>query len=213
MIKVLIADDHPAMQEGLSKLLSNAADIQVIGSASDGEEAVRLAEQMSPDVAMLDVAMPKLDGIQAAKKIKELSPKTAVIMISAFDYESYLLGSVSAGAAGYLLKNCTPGELINAIRLVYSGEAVFHFGSVGNIFRLATNKAKPVEQLQKRELDVLKLAAKGLGNKEIARVLGISQHTVHSHMLHIFGKLGVGSRTQAVIHALKEGWVTREDLL
>jgi len=215
-IRILIADDHPAFREGLCRLLDEEPDISVVGTAADGEIAVELAGQIKPDVAVLDVTMPKLNGIEATKQIRTLSPGTNVLIVSAHDFSSYVLAALRSGAAGYILKTAALGEIINAVRLVNAGEGVFDLKAGGRILcRLADGKIadkRAIELLHPRELEVLKQAAKGMGNKEIAKELVISERTVHSHLINIFRKLEVGSRTEAVLHALKEGWLTLEDL-
>lgn len=215
-IRVLVADDHPVFREGLRQLLEQEADMECVGGTADGEEAVRLAKELLPDVAVIDVAMPKLNGIEAARQIKAACPATAILMVSAFGYESYLLAALRVGAAGYLLKSAAPRELTNAVRSVHAGEAVFDLKAASKVLhRLAAEKGEErrgLEELQSRELEVLKLAAKGMSNKEIGRELGISERTVQSHLVNIFRKLEVGSRTEAVLHALHEGWLTLDDL-
>jgi len=214
-IRVVIADDHPAFREGLCRLLEEETDITVAGTAADGEEAVRQVAEHKPDVAVLDVTMPKLNGIEAAKQIHSDSPDTSVLIVSAHDFSSYILAALRAGAAGYILKTAALDEIINAVRLVNAGEGVFDLKAGGRILcRLADGKIekRAVDLLHPRELEVLKLAAKGMGNKEIAKELVISERTVHSHLINIFRKLEVGSRTEAVLHALKKGWLTLEDL-
>jgi len=215
-IKVLVADDHPAFREGLCRLLEDEDDLEIVAKSANGEEAVSLAVEMKPDVVVLDVAMPKINGIEAAKRIKEANPNTAILMISAYSYGAYMLDSLRAGAAGYLLKNVPLRELINAIRALSEGKAVFDLKAAGQTLRrLAADKGEirtGIEELQSRELDVIKLVAKGMSNKEIATELGISDRTVQTHLVNIFKKLDVGSRTEAVLHALKEGWLTHDDL-
>ena len=215
-ISVLVADDHPAFREGLCRFLGEEEDLEVIAKPADGEQAVRLAKELLPDVAIIDVAMPKLNGIEAAKQIKAACPNTAILMVSAYSYESYLLASLRAKAAGYILKNASLDELINAVRMVHNGEAVFDFKSISKVLgQLTTDEdteRKMLAELHHRELEVLKLAAKGRSNKEIAEELGISERTVQTHMVNIFRKLEVGSRTEAVLHALREGWLNLDDL-
>jgi len=215
-IRVLIADDHPVFREGLCQLLEREEDLECVAKTADGVEAVRLAKELLPDVAVIDVAMPRLNGIEAARQIKASCPATAILMVSAFGYESYVLASLRAGAAGYLLKSAAPRELANAVRSANAGEAVFDLKAAGKILaRLAAEKGeeqRELEELQPRELEVLKLAAKGMTNKEIAEELFISERTVQSHLVNIFRKLDVGSRTEAVLHALREGWLTLDDL-
>ena len=215
-IRVLIADDHPAFREGLCRLLRDEKDLEVVSVVGDGESAVESAKQFKPDVAIVDISMPKLNGIEAAKQIKEFSSETAVLMVSAYSYPSYVLAALRGGAAGYLLKDTPLSDIINAIRMVNSGEAVFDMKATGKILRrIANDKSngnRVVEELQPREIEVLNLAAKGVGNKEIATKLNISERTVQTHLVNVFRKLHVSSRTEAVLYALKEGWLTMEDL-
>ncbi len=215
-IKVLVADDHPAFREGLCRLLEDEKDLECVAKSSNGEETIRLAKELLPDVAIIDIAMPGINGIEAAKQIKAACPAIAILMISAYGYESYIVASLQAGAAGYLLKDVPLRELVNAIRFVHAGETVLNFKAAGKILRrLAAGrdeKRRGLEELHRRELEVLKLAAKGLSNKEIAAELVISERTVQTHLVNIFKKLEVGSRTEAVLHALKEGWLSPDDL-
>jgi DNA-binding NarL/FixJ family response regulator len=215
-IRILIADDHPTFRDGLCRFIAEESDLEIVGKAINGEEAVRLAKELTPDVAILDVAMPKLNGIEAAKQIKAIYPGIAILMISAFKYESYMLASLRAGAAGYVIKTAPIGDIINSIRLVNTGEAVFDMKVVSNLLsRIATEEGrtkKGLARLQNRELEVLKLAAKGMSNSQIATELVISKRTVQTHMVNIFKKLEVGSRTEAVLHALREGWLIPDDL-
>ena len=214
-IKVLVADDHPTFCEGLCRFLNEQPDIEVVARAGNGEEAIRLAQEMVPDVAIIDIAMPGTDGIGAARQIRATCPTTAVLMVSAFDYESYVLASLRAGAAGYMIKNAPVSELISAIRLLRSGESVFDREAIGKVLRRLGSTAtgeNVAAGLHQGELEVLRRAAKGASNREIAQELGLSERTVQSHMLNIFRKLGVGSRTAAVLHALREGWLTPNDL-
>lgn len=212
-IRLLIADDHPTFREGLSRILADEGDFDCIGAAADGLEAVKLAKELQPDVVLIDISMPNLDGISAAKQIKTESPKSAVIVLSAFDYDSYILAALQAGAAGYMLKTTPLGELVSAIRLVNKGESVLDVKATSKLvrhLRVGDNKIA-YEQLQSREAEVLNFAAKGMSNKEIAKELSISERTVQTHLLNIFRKLGVNSRTQAVLYALKKGWITLDN--
>jgi two-component system, NarL family, response regulator LiaR len=215
-IRILIADDHPPFREGLSKLLEQESDMEVVGMPADGEEAVAQATLLKPDVVLIDVAMPKLNGIEAVKKIKDSRPDTAVLMISAYGYEPYLIASMQAGATGYLLKSSAIREVISAIRSVYNGQAVFDLKAAGKILDLLAvyqgKETAGAQHLHARELQILRLAAKGISNKEIGTELKISDRTVQTHLIRIFRKLGVNSRTEAVLHALKVGWLSMEDL-
>ncbi len=215
-IRIMVADDHPAFREGLCRILADEKDLEVVAKAEDGEETVRLAQELCPDVAIIDVAMPKFNGIEAAKQIKAVCPNTAILIVSAYDYQSYLLASMRAGAAGYLLKSTSLREMINAIRFVHDGQAVFDFQGASRVLERLTvdssNHNRGLLELHNREMEVLKLAAKGKSNKEIAGQLVVSERTIQTHMVNIFRKLGVGSRTEAVLHAFKEGWLTPDDL-
>jgi two-component system, NarL family, response regulator LiaR len=214
-IKVVIADNHPAFREGLCRLLSDEKELEVVGQAADGEEVVSLSKELKPDVAIVDVAMPKLSGIEATKLIKESSPNTAVLIVSAFNYQTYILASLRAGAAGYLTKDTPIRELVTAVRLAYAGDGIIDRSAANNIIRhLIADKDGPKGNLDlyPREIEVLKLTAKGMRNKEIAKELTISERTVQAHLSNIFNKLEVDSRTEAVLQALKQGWLDICDL-
>jgi DNA-binding NarL/FixJ family response regulator len=217
-IKVLIADDHAVVREGTRRILEQEPDMEVVGEAGDGEEAVNLATSLKPDVAIIDIAMPKLDGIEATKRIKAAWPSINILILSAYDDDQFIFSLLEAGAAGYLLKSIRSRELIDAIRAVYSGESVLHPSIARKVLnRFVSTSGKPEGQepsgvLSDREMEVLKLAAKGLSNQDIAEKLCLSIRTVQGHLGHIFNKLQVGSRTEAVVRALKEGWVTLDDV-
>jgi NarL family two-component system response regulator LiaR len=215
-IKVLLADDHPAFREGLSQLLNKEEDIEVIAEAPDGQEAVELAEDLQPDVALIDIAMPDISGIEAAKQIKDLSPQTAIIMLTAYDYQSYILACLKIRTAGYLLKSSPVAEIVSTIRAVHSGRGVFDLKVLDSAMKRLTGKEQDerlaLEGLREREIQIVKLVAKGMSNREIARQLFISERTVQTHVHRIFEKLGVSSRTEAVLYCLREGWLTMEDL-
>jgi DNA-binding NarL/FixJ family response regulator len=218
-IRILLADDHDLVREGTRGLLDREEDLQVIAEAGDGEEAVRLATEHRPDVALVDIAMPKLNGIEATRQIKGLSPTTAVLILTAYDDDQYVFALLEAGAAGYLLKNVRGRDLVAAVRSVHAGESVLHpviARKVINRFSRPRRQAPEQtdeEPLTERELDVLKLAAKGMGNRDIASQLYLSTRTVQTHLSTIFHKMGVGSRTEAVVQALRKGWLTLDDTL
>jgi DNA-binding NarL/FixJ family response regulator len=217
-IRVLIADDHAMVREGMRRMFERENDIEVVGEAGDGEEAVRLAEECKPDVAIMDISMPKLDGIEATKEIKKRCPWVTVLILSAYDDDQFVFALLEAGAAGYLLKSVRSREVIDAVRAVYSGESVLHPAvakKVLNRFMTGggrTRSAKSGEILSDREKEILKLATRGLSNADIAEDLCLSIRTVQGHLGHIFNKLQVSSRTEAVVRALKEEWVTLEDI-
>ena len=218
-IKLLLVDDHVVVREGTRQLLENERDMEVIGEAGDGEEAVRLAKQLKPDVIIMDISMPKLSGIEATKQIKEILPSSIILILTGYDYDEYIFSLLESGAAGYLLKDVTGDELIQAVRRVYAGEQALHPVVVRKLIdRFKSQAARPPGEihplsiLSEREMEVLKEAAKGIGNKEIADELFISIRTVQAHMRSIFNKLGVGSRSEAIIFGLKRGWLKLEDL-
>lgn len=217
-IRVLIADDHAILREGTRQLLEREDDLEVVGEASDGEEAVRLATQVRPDVAIMDIAMPRLNGIEATRQIKALLPATAVLILTAYDNDQYIFALLEAGAAGYLLKSIRGHELVNAIRAVHAGESVLHPVVARKVLQRfvpspSKTKDSPTELLSQREMEVLKLAARGMSNKEIADALSLSTRTVQAHLAHIFDKLQVGSRTEAILYGLKIGWFSLQEVL
>jgi NarL family two-component system response regulator LiaR len=215
-IKVLLAEDHVIVREGTREFVQREPDMEVVGEAGDGEEAVKLATKLKPDVVVMDIAMPKLNGIEATKQIKAKLPSTAVLILTAYDYDQYIFALLEAGAAGYLLKGVQVREVIDAIRAVYAGESVLHPVVARRVIdRMASpakSKTEVVETLSEREMEVLKLAATGVSNKEIAHQLFLSPRTVQVHLGNIFNKLGVASRTEAILYGLKRGWFSLEDL-
>ena len=217
-IKILIADDHAVVREGTRQILEQEADMEVVAEAADGEEAVRLAGSSKPDVAIIDIAMPKLDGIEATKQIKALYPAVVVLILTAYDDDQFVFSLLEAGAAGYLLKSVRSRELVDAVRQVYAGESVLHPAIARKVLnRFVPTPGKPVGQgpspiLSERETEVLRLATRGLSNQDIANELCLSLRTIQAHLGHIFNKLQVSSRTEAVVRALKEGWVTLGDI-
>ena len=202
MIRVLIADDHAVVRQGLRTFLDLQEDIEVIGEAGDGEEALALVEQLAPDVVLIDLVMPRVDGIEALRRLRERAPAVRAIVLSSFVDDDRLFPAVRAGAAGYLLKDVQPQELVEAIRTVHGGGALLHPQVAA---RLLQDMAE--DPLTPREREVLVLIGRGMPNKLIARELGLSEKTVKAHVSSILGKLGVTDRTQAALYAVREGLV------
>jgi len=218
-IKVVLADDHMLFREGTRRVIEQEPDLEVIGEAADGEEAIKLVSELRPHVALLDIAMPKLNGIEAAREIKARNPATALLILTAYDNDQYIYAILEAGAAGYLLKNVGRQQLVSAIRAVHAGESVLHPAIARKVFgRLATTGPKPDPspgqdfELSNREMEILLLAAKGMNNQEIADRLFLSRRTIQSHLGNIFNKMKVGSRTEATIKAFGKGWLTMDDV-
>ena len=216
-IRILLADDHAVVRQGTRELLEREEDLEVVAEAGDGEEAVLLASSQRPDVAIMDIAMPKLNGIEATRQIKASLPATAVLVLTAYDNDQYIFALLEAGAAGYLLKDVRAEELIKAVRAVHAGESVLSPAIARKVInRFAPAASKRAEEsvqesLTEREMEVLKLAAKGMTNQEIANELALSVRTVQTHLSNIFGKMQVGSRTEAVLQGLKKGWLVLDD--
>lgn len=217
-IRILIADDHALVRQGTIHLLKDDSEIEVVAEADDGEAAVELAAKYKPDVALVDIAMPKLDGIEVTSQIKALCPETKVLILSAYDEDQFVFRLIEAGADGYLLKNIHSHELIAAIRALYLGDSVLHPSIARKVVgRLSSTNKKhkrkePSKLLREREEEILKLIIQGSSNKEIAATLGLSTRTVEGHMAQIFNKLGVNTRIGAMVYALKEGWFTIDDI-
>jgi NarL family two-component system response regulator LiaR len=216
-IRILIADDHAVVREGTRKILEHEADFTVVAEASDGEEAVRMTETSRPDVAIIDIAMPNVNGLEATRRIKNLYPSVAVLILTAFDDDQFVFGLLEAGAAGYLLKSIRGRELVEAVRRVHAGESVLHPSIARKVLNRFTGAAAaahhqpPEDVLTEREREVLQMCTWGLSNQEIADRLVLSLHTVQAHLGHIFNKLNVGSRTEAVVCGLRRGWVTLQE--
>jgi DNA-binding NarL/FixJ family response regulator len=215
-ITILLAEDHTVVRESIRQSLERVPDFKVVGEANDGEDAVRLAKQLKPDVIIMDISMPKLSGIEATKQIKAFLPSAKILVLTAYDYEQYIFPLLAVGAAGYLLKDVSSHELVNAIQTVYRGEAVLHPAVARKVMgRFRGSKGstpEPSDLLTERELTVLKMAGRGMSNSAIAEELHLSVRTIESHLGVIFNKLGVGSRTEAVIQAMTRGWLTLEEL-
>ncbi len=199
----------------MRRILEQQPDLSIVGEAEDGQQALELVERLQPDIIILDIRMPKLNGIEVIRHMKERALDTKALMLTAYDDDDYILALMEAGAAGYLLKTAKADELIDAVRCINSGEIVLHPAIAAKVARLwVRNKSTDrglIEQLSPREQDVIQLAAKGLRNKAIAEKLSISNRTVEGHLNSIFSKLGVSSRVEAVLYALSQRLITLEE--
>jgi DNA-binding NarL/FixJ family response regulator len=205
-IRVLIVDDHAVVREGLRTFLDLQEGLEVVGEAGDGEEAVQLSERLQPDVVLMDLVMPKLDGVEAMRRLRETLPETRVIVLTSFLDDERLLPAMRAGAAGYLLKDVQPQELARAVRAAHSGQALIDPTVAARLVdTLADGPDENASQLTARENQVLDLIARGFSNKRIALELGVAEKTVKTHVSHVLAKLGVADRTQAALLAARLG--------
>lgn len=215
-ICVLLADDHAIVRKGVRALLATERDIQVVGEASDGAEAVAQAEALRPDVILMDLVMPGLDGIEATRQIAARLPATRVLVLTSFAADEKVFPAIKAGALGYLLKDSGPDVLVEAIRKVYRGEPSLEPSIARKVLLELVQPAKQqpltADPLTERELDVLRLVAQGCSNKEIAAKLAVSDLTVRTHVSNILGKLHLASRTQAALYALQKGISSLDDI-
>jgi DNA-binding NarL/FixJ family response regulator len=208
-IRILLADDHPVVRDGLAAILETQADFQVIGGAGDGSEALAMAANLAPDVMLLDLEMPEMSGVEVVRRLKDVRPQVRVIVFTAFDTDERIVDAVRAGVQGYLLKGAPREEIFNAVRVVHAGGSLLQ-PIVASRLMNHINQAQAApdtEALTPRELDVLKLLAQGFQNKEIAAQLVISERTVKFHVSSILSKLGAGNRTEAVAIAAQQGLV------
>jgi len=215
-IRVILADDHAVVRKGIREFLEEDPEIVVVAEAGDGGEAIRLVGEHHPDVAVLDIQMPRVTGIEATRQIKAAFPDVRVLILTAYEDDPYVFALLRAGADGYLLKSADPDDLVRAVKATAAGGKVLDPAVAGRVVaQMASGRpaaaSEQVEPLSERELDVLRLAGQGLTNKAIGLDLNISDRTVQGHLANIYGKLGVASRTEAVTKALKLGWIVLED--
>jgi DNA-binding NarL/FixJ family response regulator len=214
-IRVLLADDHVLVRQGIRQFLNEAPDIEVVAEASDGAEALRLIKTVEPDVAVLDIRMPEVTGVEATRRIKQHFPTVRVLILTAYDDDPYVFALLKAGADGYVLKTTRAESLVQAVRDVHKGTAALSPEIATKVVRQMgqqgpSGAADQAESLTEREIEVLRLAAQGMTNREIGRELQISHRTVQGHLANTYGKLQVNSRTEAVTEALKRGWIVIE---
>ncbi|OGN95085.1 MAG: hypothetical protein A2Z75_00130 [Chloroflexi bacterium RBG_13_50_10] len=217
-IAILLADDHPLLRQALKSLLEKEDDFEIVAEAGDGKEAVSLVTELKPDVVIMDISMPELDGLEATRRIKAACPEVAVLALTVHNDDQSILEILQAGAAGYLMKSVFGEELVQAIHAIVTGDMVLS-PSIGQslLKQAARYPTKPVlleggEKLSTRELEILKLTARGMMNKDIALSLGLDLRTVKGHLSNIFSKLRVGSRTEAVITGLRAGYLSLDDI-
>jgi DNA-binding NarL/FixJ family response regulator len=214
-IRVLLADDHVLVRQGIRQFLEQAPGIEVVAEADNGAAAVRLAGTTKPDVAVLDINMPQVTGVEATRRIKQHFPETRVLILTAYDDDPYIRALLQAGADGYVLKTAKAEALVQAVRDVSQGLAALSPSVATKVVRQVAQGRPPdaagqVEALTEREVETLRLAARGMTNREIGQELGISHRTVQGHLANVYEKLGVNSRTEAVTEALKRGWIVIE---
>ena len=207
-MKILIADDHPVVREGISAMLNRQPDIEVVGEAENGRECVEKTRELRPDIVLMDLRMPEMDGVEAMRQIAATNPEVRFIVLTTYDNDEYIFKGIEAGARAYLLKDSPREELFKAIRAVHRGESLIQpvvAGKVLDRFAELSRQVQAPEALSDREVEVVKLIAEGTANKEIAVSLHISESTVKTHIQTIFQKLGVSDRTGAVTQAIRKG--------
>ena len=207
-IRILISDDHPVVRAGLSGMINGEPGFKVVGEAGNGKEAIAMTGELNPDVVLMDLRMPEMDGVTAIGHIKTDYPEVNILVLTTYESDADILRAIEMGATGYLLKDTPREELFGAIRMVAQGQSPLAPGVAARLMQRVRNPEE--EGLSTREIDVLELVARGTSNKEIAKQLWVSETTVKSHMLHIFDKLGVTDRTAAVTAALKRGIIRLE---
>ena len=210
MIRVLVADDHAVVRQGLRTFLELQEDIEVVADVADGRAALAAVSQYAPDVVLMDLVLPEVDGVEAIRRIASERPRTRVIALTSFLDDDKVFPAVRAGAAGYLLKDVEPPELVRAIRTVHRGEVLLHPAVAARLmgeYAAGGGGRERLDSLTPREREVLRLIARGLSNKRIALELGIAEKTVKTHVSSILAKLGLTDRTQVALHAVRERWV------
>jgi two-component system, NarL family, response regulator LiaR len=212
-VTVLLVDDHAIVRQGVRAYLDTQPDLQVVGEAGSGTEAIRLAAEQAPDVVLMDLVMPGMDGVEATRRLKQASPRSQVIVLTSYHQDEHIFPAIRAGALSYLLKDVGPAELAEAVRKAAHGEAVLHPQVAARVVQelqgASRDALNPFTDLSDRELEVLKLIAAGASNEQIAEKLVISEKTVKSHVSNILSKLHVADRTQAAVYAWREGVVRR----
>jgi DNA-binding NarL/FixJ family response regulator len=215
-ISIIVADGQRLFVEGMRLILERENDIKCVATTTDGLEAIRLTEKLLPDAVLINVEMSGISGINATKRIKSSCPNTAVLIFADYQYDTYVVSSIQAGAGAYLLKSVEPDQVIQAIRMVIAGEGVFDLrAATKDIARVSKAEGSPLteyDELHTREIEIVRLVASGLSNKEIGNRLHISTHTVSSHLANIFKKIGTSSRVEVALFALKKGLVKLHDL-
>ena len=206
-IRVVIADDHGVVRKGIRDLLSDEDDIAVVGEARNGHEAVDMATALQPDVVVMDIAMPELSGVEATRQIRAQTPNVRVLVLTAYDDDPYIYSLLDAGATGYILKTAESREIVRAVRATAAGQSALDPAIAPRLIARLTKPAASGDTLTERELDVLRLAARGQTNKQIGAELAISDRTVQNHLANIYAKLGVASRTEAVTAALQRNLI------
>ena len=210
-IRILVVDDHPVVREGIAAMLERQSDMEVVGEASDGAAGVDQCMAKNPDIVLMDLRMPVMDGVEAMRKISEKQPAVRFIVLTTYDNDEYIFKGIEAGARAYLLKDAPREDLFKAVRAVHRGESLIHptvASKVLDRFATLSKQAQPPELLSEREMEVLRLMATGAANKTIAAQLCISESTVKTHVQSIFQKLDVNDRTEAVTHALQRGIIS-----
>ena len=214
-IRLLITDDHSIVRKGIKALLATEKDLQVVGEAENGADAVEKSAALKPDVVLMDLVMPEMDGIEATRRITTEQPGTKILVLTSFAADDKVFPAIKAGALGYLLKDSTPDQLLEAIRQVYKGEPSLEPSIARKVLQELSRPGQgkqTTEPLTERELEVLRLIAQGMSNKEIATKIFVAEWTVRSHVSNILGKLHLASRTQAALYALRSGLASLEDL-